>query len=123
MHTILVIDDEEDVRNTIALALRSVGYKLLEAENGTKGLEIARQHKPDMILCDLMMPGMSGYETLAALRSDPSIANIPLVFLTGFNDPLVKERGAELGMSGYLQKPVTLDQLIEAIQTTLKKKV
>lgn len=121
MPKILVIDDEKDVRETILMALESEGYETLGAGDGNKGLELAKSQQPDMILCDLMMPNLSGFETLAALRNETSTASIPLVFLTGFNDPFSKERGAELGMDGFLEKPVALNHLLGVVRYTLKK--
>lgn len=120
MSKILVIDDENDYRHLILLALENAGYETLEAENGETGVQLARSQKPDLILCDLMMPGISGYETLAAIREHPATAKIPFVFLTAFDEPFSKVRGAELGMNGFLQKPVALTQLLEVIRTTLR---
>jgi CheY-like chemotaxis protein len=121
MSKILVIDDEKDYRGVVLIALQNAGYETLEAADGESGIKLARNHKPDMILCDLMMPGISGYETLAAIRSDPSTAKIPFVFLTAFDEPFSKMRGSELGMNGFLQKPVALQQLLETIQITLRE--
>lgn len=120
MSKILVIDDETDYRHLILLALQNAGYETLDAANGESGIELAKRHKPDLILCDLMMPGMSGYETLAAVRNDPTTSTIPFIFLTAFDEPFSKMRGAELGMNGFLQKPVALTQLLEFIKTTLE---
>jgi len=120
MAKILVIDDENDYRHLILLALQHAGYDTLEAANGETGIELARNHKPDLILCDLMMPGISGYETLAAVRNDPATATIPFIFLTAFDEPFSKVRGAELGMNGFLQKPVALTHLLEVIKSTLE---
>ena len=83
MPRILVIDDDEQVCEMIASSLRLEGFETMQARDGHKGIEAAREHSPDLIICDVMMPNLDGYATLSALRQDPATATIPFIFLTG----------------------------------------
>ena len=83
---------------------------------GRTGVELAAETLPDLIVCDLNMPGMDGYEVLAALRRDPKLADIPLIFLTGQSQPSQVRQGMSLGADDYLTKPVDLADLLSAVQ-------
>lgn len=122
MPKILVIDDEKEYMDLIVSALQSAGYETLEAENGARGLEFTRRHLPDLIVCDLMMPELDGYETLEALRHDPKTATIPFIFLTGHGEDVYRRRGMELGADDFLAKPFTPHDLLAAVDSRLKKK-
>lgn len=103
---VLIIDDEEDVRYIMRLSLaRTEGIDLLEAVDGPQGIRVARAEGPDCILLDVMMPGMDGVATLAALRGDPETASIPVVFLTAAVMQHDLERFARLGAQGVIRKP------------------
>lgn len=119
MATILIVDDEEEYRELMLTALGDAGYKALGAENGTRGLELARTHAPDLILCDLMMPGLNGYATLAALKEDPVTAAIPVVFMTVISDASSKEHARSLGAIDYIEKPLRLKELFAIIEAKL----
>src|SRR5580700_11384882 len=121
MKKILVIDDEEWLREMIQLALRQRGFLVIEAANGTDGIEIARKELPDLILCDVNMGKVGGYLTLAALRTEAPTAAIPFILMTGLADNAGMRHGMELGADDYLPKPFTTDALYAAVDARLKK--
>ena len=103
---VLIIDDEEDIRHIARLSLSRVGgMEVIEAGSGPEGLRLAAETLPDAILLDVMMPEMDGPSTLAALRSDPALAAIPVVFLSAKAMPSELERLVQLGARGALAKP------------------
>ena len=116
---ILVIDDEASIRVNVMRVLRLEGYVAREAENGVAGLASARAEKPDLILCDVMMPELDGFGVLSALRADPATANIPFIFLTASVELDDKRFGLTLGANGYLAKPFSLPDLLALIKQTL----
>ena len=121
--TILVVDDESGMRNVIREVLESAGYAALLAKDGNEGLALARQHLPDLILCDIQMPGMNGYELLNAVGARTELRKVPFVFMTGVNTGQFDlRRGMALGADDYLTKPFTEEDLLAAIQTRLRKK-
>lgn len=121
MNKILVIDDEEWLREMVQLALRQRGYDVIEAENGSVGIEKAQKELPDLILCDVNMEKVDGYLTLSSLRSEPTTAAIPFILMTGLADNAGMRHGMELGADDYLPKPFTLDALYAAVDARLKK--
>src|SRR5258708_4796233 len=121
MKKILVIDDEEWLREMMLLALRQRGFEVLEAENGEKGIEVARKEIPDLILCDVNMDKVDGYLTLSSLRSEPVTAAIPFILMTGLADQAGMRHGMELGADDYLPKPFTIEALYAAVEARLKK--
>jgi two-component system, sensor histidine kinase and response regulator len=119
---ILVIDDEESFRQVIIKFLSKQGFEVAAASEGKAGVELAAETLPDLIVCDLNMPVMDGYEVLAALRLDPRLADIPLIFLTGESEPCQVRHGMNLGADDYLTKPVNLDDLLSAVQARLGRR-
>ena len=118
---VLVIEDEPSIRNNIMLMLKVERYAATGAENGRVGLELARSDPPDLILCDVMMPEMDGFAVLEALRAEPRLADIPFIFLTALDDRSSTRRGMNLGADDYLPKPFTRNELMEAVNSRLKK--
>jgi two-component system, sensor histidine kinase and response regulator len=118
---VLVIDDTEEIRMIIAESLSLYGFLTLSAEDGTTGVEMARDNMPDLIICDINMPNMDGYATLTALREEDSTATIPFIFLSGASDKLNMRRGMELGADDYLTKPFTHKELMAAVNARLEK--
>ena len=118
---ILVIDDEEWLREMVQLALRQKGFDVVEAENGAVGIEIARKELPDLILCDVNMERVDGYLTLSALRNEPTTASIPFILMTGMANSAGMRHGMELGADDYLPKPFAIDALYAAVDARLKK--
>src|SRR5256885_567088 len=121
MKKILVIDDEEWLREMVHLALQEKGFDVVEAENGARGIELARKELPDLILCDVNMEKMNGYGALSSLRNEPSTASIPFILMTGLADNAGMRHGMELGADDYLPKPFTIDALYAAVEARLKK--
>ena len=121
MRKILVIEDEPEMRRNITALLRYHDYEPIEAENGRKGVELARREKPDLILCDVMMPELDGYGVLQALQQDAGLALIPFVFLTAKGDKDNLRSGMNLGADDYLTKPVANADLVQAIEARLRR--
>jgi signal transduction histidine kinase len=122
MKKILVIDDDPAIQSLTIKALQSRGYQTLIAGDGQEGLEVARRYLPDLILCDVQMPNLDGYETLAALQQDPTTTTIPFVFLTALRDDWHVRYGMGLGADDYLTKPFTVQELVNAVTMRLAKK-
>lgn len=122
MIKILVIEDEKKIRENLVELLLEEKFTVLEAENGAIGVELARLERPDLILCDVMMPELDGYGVLEKLRSDyPEIGTIPFIFLTAKGDRKDLRQGMSLGADDYLTKPCSQDELLGAIETRLQK--
>ena len=121
MKKILVVEDETSIRLNLALMLKGEGYEVDSAENGRAGIEHAKSFGPDLIVSDVMMPGLDGFGMLEALRADPRYADTPFIFLTALNDRGSMRRGMNLGADDFLNKPFTRDELIEAVNSRLKK--
>src|ERR1051326_8041567 len=121
MSKILVIEDHFQMRENLALMLELEGFAVFHAEDGQHGLELARSHAPDLILCDVMMPGLDGHGVLRALRSDPATATIPLIFLTAKGEKVDQRAGMNLGADDYLVKPVAKEDVLSAIRARLQR--
>ncbi|MFN3201084.1 MAG: response regulator [Bradymonadia bacterium] len=121
MSRILVIEDEEELRELIAQFLQFHDHDVSTAEHGLAGLEAARSTRPDLIISDVMMPKMDGFEVLEALREDQETADIPFLFLTAKADRQDMRRGMELGADDYLTKPFEALELIEAVDRRLAR--
>jgi DNA-binding NarL/FixJ family response regulator len=121
MKKILVIEDEPEMRRNLSALLRYKDYLPLEAENGSQGLALARRERPDLILCDVMMPELDGYGVLRALQADATLASVPFIFLTAKGEKDDLRNGMNLGADDYLAKPVGTDDLIEAIEARLHR--
>ena len=121
MKKILVIEDEPEMRRNIAALLRYYDYRPIAAENGREGVEAARREKPDLILCDVMMPELDGYGVLRALQTDASLARIPFIFLTAKGEKDDLRSGMNLGADDYLTKPVANADLVRAIEARLRR--
>ncbi|MEI6045334.1 MAG: EAL domain-containing protein [Chloroflexota bacterium] len=121
MKKILVIEDEEYIRSNILTLLELEGFEPLEAENGLVGVKVAREQRPDLIICDVMMPELDGYSVLADLRQDLATATIPFIFLTAKAEKAELRRGMVLGADDYITKPFTKNELLEAINSRLEK--
>ncbi|WP_427157760.1 response regulator transcription factor [Aliinostoc sp. HNIBRCY26] len=118
---ILVIEDETDTRNLFLTILESEGFETIGAENGAEGIKQAQKHLPDLIICDIIMPDMDGYDVLNNLRQDPVTVIIPFIFLTGSDDKAAIRKGMELGADDYITKPSTIEELLRAIAVRLEK--
>jgi DNA-binding response OmpR family regulator len=121
MKSILVIDDNKDIRENTAEILDLSGYKTFIAENGKKGVELALKEKPDVIVCDIMMPELDGYGVLHLVRKNESTQNIPFIFLTAKTERTDFRKGMEMGADDYITKPFEDIELLNAIEIRLKK--
>lgn len=121
MTKLLIIDDQELNVQLMHDLLEDAGYEVLSANDGTTGIEIARKEQPDLIICDISMPIVSGYAVLESLRENPTTASIPFVFLTAHTDPSSWRQGMELGADDYLTKPFNRKQLLAAVRARLDR--
>ncbi len=112
--TILVIDDDKHIREYLRQELSEEGYKIIEADNGKEGVTIAQNYKPDLIILDVMMPEMNGFDVALVLKKDKQTYNIPIVILSIVEDP---ERGYNLGVDRYFTKPINIDTLLKEVNT------
>jgi two-component system chemotaxis response regulator CheY len=111
--TILVVDDDESIRELLRLHLGGAGYEVQVAEDAISAGYMVLRNPPDLIVTDIAMPHMDGFEFVAALKADKSLPYIPVIFLTSVEDG--DHRGKELGAVGYLTKPVTADRLLALV--------
>lgn len=121
MKTILVIEDEAQTRSIFLKCLEFEGFRAVGTSDGVKGIEMAKTHQPDLVVCDIMMPDMDGYSVLSALRRSHQTASIPLIFLTAKVTMADLRRGMDLGADDYLTKPCTVEQFLTAISSRLKR--
>ena len=121
MKKILVIEDEPEMRRNLATILKLEKFEVVAAEDGTEGVVAAKRENPDLILCDVMMPGMDGYQVLQALREHPPTMLTPFVFLTAKGEKADFRAGMNLGADDYLTKPVARVDLLNAITARLKR--
>jgi CheY-like chemotaxis protein len=117
MKTILLIDDDIRVSSLLKRFLYEAKYNVVEANSGSKGIELAKTSKPDIILCDIMMPEMDGYTVLKHIRADGDTKSIPFIFLTAKDGTSDFLTGISKGADGYLAKPISREDLVETIET------
>lgn len=118
---ILIIEDQPTMRRNVALMLQLEGYDTCTAENGRAGIEVAREQRPDLILCDVTMPELDGYAVVQTLRDDDAFANTPFIFLTAKSDRHDVRIGMNFGADDYLTKPVVRDDLLATVQARLAR--
>jgi two-component system cell cycle response regulator DivK len=116
---ILYVEDNEGNRLLVKRVLEAEGYAVLEAEDGPAGLEVVRQSLPDLVLLDINLPEVDGYEMVGRLRSAPGMADVPIIALTANVMKGDRERTLDAGCDGYIQKPIDVDNLPEQIATFL----
>jgi DNA-binding NarL/FixJ family response regulator len=121
MAKILVIEDEPEMRRNLLTILKLEKFETLGAENGRLGLDLARRQKPDLILCDVMMPELDGYAVLERLRADAATVTTPFIFLTAKGEKPDIRAGMNLGADDYLIKPVGKADLLSAISARLRR--
>ncbi|MFY7972073.1 MAG: response regulator [Flavobacteriales bacterium] len=121
MKNILLIEDNLEVRENTSEILQLAGYNLATAENGKLGVELATSNKPDLIICDIMMPVLDGYGVLHMLSKNPQTAGIPFIFLTAKAERVDMRKGMEMGADDYLTKPFDDIELLNAVESRLKK--
>ncbi|MBK9190152.1 MAG: response regulator transcription factor [Crocinitomicaceae bacterium] len=119
---VLIIDDESDIRLLLRYNLEKEGYLVLDADNGEKGIELARQNSPDLILLDVMMPVMDGIETCERLRKIPELSSTMICFLTARAEDYSQIAGLDAGADDYITKPIKPKLLISRISALLRRK-
>jgi two-component system OmpR family response regulator len=112
---ILVVDDEADILHFLELVLRERGYDVLTAANGRAAIELARDARPDLVLLDIMMPQMDGWEVLKLLRVDELTADVPVAMVSARTDPKDRVQGLQEGAVDYICKPFSLDDLLAKV--------
>lgn len=120
---ILIIDDEENIRELLKYNLQKEGYDIFEAADGLAAVSMAKQEKPDLLVLDLMLPGLDGLEVCRTLKSQQDTAAIPIIMLTAKNEEVDKVLGLELGADDYLTKPFSTRELVARIKAVLRRSV
>jgi DNA-binding response OmpR family regulator len=123
MERILIIEDEPEMLRNLTTILRLEKFRPLSAAGGRLGVDLAKKRKPDLILCDVTMPGLDGYGVIAALRADPETVTIPFIFLTAKAEKFDASAGMNLGADDYITKPVAKVDLLAAIRSRLARAV
>jgi CheY-like chemotaxis protein len=121
MAKILIAEDERDIRDLVAFTLRFAGYEVFTAANGEEAVELAPNVNPDLILMDVRMPRMTGYEACRIMKLNPALKDIPIVFLSAKGQETEIQQGLDAGAEEYLLKPFAPDQLTSHVKTILAK--
>lgn len=121
MKTILLIEDNADIRETTEEILQLADYKVITAENGKVGVELAKEKIPDLIICDIMMPELDGYGVLKILSKNPETSSIPFIFLTSMAEKSDIRKGMNLGADDYITKPFDETELLDAVEVRLSR--
>lgn len=117
---VLLVDDEAGFAELLRDLLEVDGYEVILASDGIEGIEKLKTFKPDVIISDIMMPRMSGFEMFRRIKSQPETAAIPFLFITGFADPRVLEEARKIGVFGILQKPIDIEQIERRLEELFK---
>jgi len=121
MTKILISEDEPDIRDLVAFTLRFAGYEVISSTNGEEAVQLAKKELPDMILLDVRMPRMTGYEACKRIKADPKLKDVPIVFLSAKGQETEIRDGMNAGAEEYLLKPFAPDQLTESVRSILSK--
>lgn len=120
--TILVADDEEDLRELVAYRLTRSGYQVIAARDGEEALRLAGERAPDLMVLDVMMPRLDGYELTRRVRAEDSLRAIPVILLTARSQEADVDRGFEVGADDYLKKPFNPDELVARVRAVLGRR-
>ena len=118
--SILIVDDEDMIRSLLRLTLVRAGYEVTEAETGEEAISIVREQKPDLVLLDVMMPGIDGFAVCEQIRQDPAVGDIPIIMLSARKDPRSRQESRRAGATDYLTKPWVTDELLWHVNEALK---
>ncbi len=116
---ILIVDDTRTITSIVQVYLMGWGLSFLGAADGMEGLEMAKAHKPDLIISYVKMPRMDGFELCAAVRADPALFGVPLILLTSLNDEASRQMGRLVGANAFLNKPIRVDELRTKVSSLL----
>ncbi|NLE22431.1 MAG: response regulator [Actinobacteria bacterium] len=118
-NAILVADDDPDILSIVSMSLETQGYTVHKAANGREAVDLAREHHPDLILMDMMMPVVSGYEAVVELKADASTKDIVIVGLSAKAMATDMERATDVGIDGYITKPFRIAQVLSVVESFL----
>ena len=121
MAKIVIAEDEPDIRELIAFTLRFAGYEVITGSNGEEGYELTKKEHPDLVMFDVRMPKMTGYDACRKIKADPDVMHIPVIFLSAKGQGNEIEQGLAAGAEEYLLKPFAPDQLTERVKAVLAK--
>ena len=121
MAKIIIAEDEPDIRELIAFTLRFAGHEVITGNNGEEGYLLAKREHPDLVMLDVRMPKLTGYEACRRIKSDPELASIPVLFLSAKGQENEIEQGLAAGAEDYLLKPFAPDQLVERVKQVIAK--
>lgn len=122
MAKVLVVDDEPNIVLSIEFLMEQAGFEVTSAADGEQALEQVTTHTPDVVLLDISLPGISGFDVLEALRSRPATALLPVIMLTAHGREVEREKGFALGANAYITKPFSTQALVDQVQTVLAEK-
>jgi DNA-binding response OmpR family regulator len=117
--TVMIVEDNEDTRELLRIALETEGFGVVAATDGVKLLPLIRSHKPSLILLDLMLPWVDGYELCRAIKDNPDLSEIPIFFVSAITTDEAMEEGFRSGASEYIRKPIDIAALVERIRQYL----
>jgi len=120
-HNILVVDDEKHILELLKFNLANAGFNVITATNGEQALKTSKDTVPDLILLDIMLPGIDGFETCKKLKSQPQTATVPIIMITAKNEEVEKIIGFELGADDYITKPFSIRELIARVKALLRR--
>jgi two-component system alkaline phosphatase synthesis response regulator PhoP len=120
-YKILAVDDEEHIQELIKFNLENSGYKVICCGTGNEALKIVRSERPDLVLLDVMLPGIDGYDVCKEIRKDNNISNIPIIMITAKSEELDKILGLELGSDDYMTKPFSIRELLARVKAVLRR--
>lgn len=121
--TILLVDDDSDIREFVTFNLEKEGYHVVTAKDGAEGVEAVKKHRPDLVLLDVMMPGMDGIEACEAIRSNPDIASTLIAFLSARGEDYSQVAGFDAGADDYITKPIRPKVLVSRVKALLRRNV
>jgi CheY-like chemotaxis protein len=122
MAKILIADDEQDIRDLLTFTLRFAGHEVIAASNGEEAFHLAQQEKPELVLLDVRMPRMNGYEACRHIKADPALKHIPVVFVSAWGQESEVKLGLEAGAAGYVIKPFEPNMIILKVAELVVKK-
>ena len=118
---ILVVDDEPNIVLSLEFLMKKEGYNVTTASNGVEALEFIKQLRPDLVLLDVMMPRMDGYEVCQAIRDDPELSSVRIIMLTARGRDVERDKGMALGADDYVTKPFATRELVEKVNSLLER--
>jgi len=122
MKTVLIIEDNLEIRENTAEILELTGFRVLSSEDGHHGIALAIDEKPDVILCDIMMPDINGYQVIKELKDNPETSAIPFIYVTASGEKSEIKRAMDMGAYGYIRKPFDPDKLVQLVTICVKEK-